>query len=244
MFKVFRPACLLAGFLALAVFVPAQEIPGQKPMVVIAETFQFLPGTWAEYTILDKEKNETYRFHFAVMTKEIVKGIPCWWIEIEVESAANPVVVTRFLAEETPNGPGDLKKAVVQVEGYSPFTIPAGFLRGDDAEVGQVRQAHIVKRLEERSITHAGKTISAVVVEAEDEDARRMTATVSLELPPIALFSCEDETIRMSVNDWGTGATSKIKGPAMPFFLWIMEQVTAGTEDSKSKKPVKKHPFN
>lgn len=244
MFKVFRLSCLLAGFLALAVAASAQEIPGQKPMVVIADTFQFLPGTWAEYTILDKEKDETYRFNFAVLTKEIVKGLPCWWIEIEVESASNPMVVTRFLAEETPNGPGDLKKAVVQVEGYSAFSIPAGFLRGDDAEVGQVRQAHIVKRVEERSLTHAGKTINAVVVEAKDEDARRMSATVSLELPPIALFFCEDETIRMSVNDWGGGATSKIKGPAMPFFLWIMEQVTAGTDDSKSKKTIKKTPLN
>ncbi|MBU4204134.1 MAG: hypothetical protein KJ727_03550 [Acidobacteria bacterium] len=69
-----------------------------------------------------------------------------------------------------------------------------------------------------------------------------MSATVSLELPPIALFSCEDETLRMTINDWGSGAESKVEGLPIPFFLWIVEQVAAGADDSKPKKVIKKNP--
>ncbi|MCJ7681742.1 MAG: hypothetical protein MUP70_13510, partial [Candidatus Aminicenantes bacterium] len=222
---------------------PVQDIPGQRPMVIIADTFQFIPGTWADYTIFDKEKNETFRFYFAVLEKQMVKGTPCWWIEIEVEAVDTPVVVTRILAEETKNGPGELKKAIIQVAGFSPFSVPSSFLRGEDAEVGQIQQAHIIRRFEERTITHKGKTVNAYIAEVEDDEGRKMSATVRLELPPIALYSCEDETIRMTINDWGSEAGSKVEGLPIPFFLWIVEQVAAGTDDSNPKKVIKKNPF-
>ena len=237
-------AVVIVGCFVLSTTASAQDIPAQKSMVIIADTFQFLPGTWADYTIIDKEKNETFRFYFAVLTKKMVKGKPYWWIEIEVETEDNPVVVTRILAEETTNGPGDLKKAIIQVAGYSSFSVPSSFLRGEDAEVGQVRQAHIVRRLEERSITHKGKTVNAFIVEAEDDEGRKMAATVSRELPPIALYSCEDETLRMTINDWGNGAKSKIEGTTIPFFLWVIEQIAAGVDDSKPKKVIKKNALN
>jgi len=238
---VFIGCFVLTAAATLSAASPAQDIPGQKPMVIIADTFQFIPGTWADYTIFDKEKNETFRFYFAVLEKQMVKGKPCWWIEIEVESEDLPVVVTRILAEETKNGPGELRKATIQVAGYSPFTVPSSFLRGEEAEVGQMQTAHIVNRFEEQKITHKGKTVNAYIAEVEYDEGRKMSATVSLELPPIAIFSCEDDTLRMTINDWGNDAGSKIEGLPIPFFLWIVEQVAAGTDDTKTKKVIKKN---
>jgi hypothetical protein len=144
------PVVLVVCFV-LSATATAQDIPAQKPMVIIADTFQFLPGTWADYTIADKEKNETFRFYFAVLTKKMVKGKSYWWIEIE------------------------------------------------------------------------------------DNEGRKMAAAVSLELPPIALYSCEDENIRMTINDWGSGAKSKIEGTTIPFFLWEHSTYPIKSSDNMTK---------
>ena len=45
------------SFFLFAAFCSADEIQGQKQMVVIDGTFQFIPGTWATYTVHDKQKN-------------------------------------------------------------------------------------------------------------------------------------------------------------------------------------------
>ncbi|HEX9901555.1 MAG TPA: hypothetical protein VGB72_01715 [Acidobacteriota bacterium] len=202
-----------------------KTIPGQQSMVIIEGNFQFIPGSWADYTILDKAKNETYRMLMSVLDQENYKGLPCRWLEIEVAMKDQPTVVTRILAAETKNGPGDLQKAVIQVEGYSPFNVPRKFLQGKDQEVAKVEPARVVKRLERKTLSHLGKTIQAWVVEAQTAQGQNVSAVVSEELPPFCLYQAETEDTRLTVNDWGLGAKTRIIGEPTSFFLWILEQI-------------------
>jgi hypothetical protein len=221
------PIIALTASLCLPAAVSAAEkaIPGQHPLVILEGNFQFLPGSWADYTILDKAKNETYRMLMSVLEQENYKGLPCRWLEIEVAMKDQPTVVTRILATETKNGPGDLQKAVVQVEGYSPFSVPRKFLQGKDQEVAKVEPAQVVKRLERKTLSHLGKTIQAWVVEAQTAQGKNVSAVVSEELPPFCIYQAETEDTRMTVNDWGLGALTRIKGEPTSFFLWIIEQI-------------------
>jgi len=225
---------VMAAFFSSAT--SAQEkIPGQKSMLMIQDTFKFIPGSWADYTIIDKEKNENYRMYIATLERETVKGVPCSWLEIEVEMKDTPVVVTKVLAEETKDGPGNIIKAIVQVKGYSPFTVPKKYLQGDGQQVGQFETAHIVNRLEQKQIQHKGKTISALVVEAEDSSGAKTAATVSLELPPIAIYQAETQDMKMTLNDWGGEAKTRIQGSPKSFTLWLLEQILNGLSTEKKK---------
>jgi hypothetical protein len=222
----------------LAAFVPPayaqkESIPGQKALPLIQDSFQFIPGTWAAYDVLDKTKNESYRMTIAALTRETIQGKPYSWLEIEVEMPDAPVVVTSILAEETKNGPGRIEKAVVQVRGMSPFTIPRKYLDGQDQQVGEFSSAHIVRKLENKKITRNGKTVDVTSVEAENDKKEMITATVSLQIPPIALYAAETSDLKMTVDDWGGGAKTKIEGPPIPFALWLIEQVAAGLTKKK-----------
>jgi len=124
---------------------------------------------------------------------------------------------------------------IVQAEGYSPFKVPKKYFKGKNQEVGNFETAHVVKRLEKRTLSHKGKEIQAVIVEAEDSSGQKISATVSEELPPIAVFEVENQDIRMTVDDWGLGAKTKITGTAIPFWLWVTEQVGKGLSESGKK---------
>ncbi len=39
-------------------------------MIVVDDAFQFIPGTWATYTIRDKQKQDEYEMTFFVMEDE------------------------------------------------------------------------------------------------------------------------------------------------------------------------------
>jgi len=227
----FRSTIILGAVLSLfvtAAFAQKENIPGQRSFPVLQDGFKFIPGTWTTYDIFDKTKNESYRMKIAALTKETVAGKSCSWLEIEVEMKDSPPIVTSILAEETPNGPGRIEKAIVQVKGMSPFTIPRKYLEGQDQQVGEFTPAHIVKKLDSRKITHAGKTIDTLAVEAENDKGEIVKAIVSLQILPIALYEAETSDLKMTAADWGTGAKTRIEGTPIPFFFWIIEQVANG----------------
>jgi len=216
------------SLLGSAVFAQQENIPGQRAFPVLQDGFKFIPGTWATYDVFDKTKNESYRMKIAALAKETVAGKPGSWLEIEVEMKDSPAIVTSILAEETPNGPGRIEKAIVQVKGMSPFTIPRKYLEGQDQQVGEFKPAHIVKKLGSGKITRAGKTIDTLSVEAENDKGEKVRAIVSLQILPIALYEAETSDLKMTAADWGAGAKTKIDGVPIPFFLWIIEQVANG----------------
>jgi hypothetical protein len=224
-----------AVFILIAVsFSAGQEnIPGQKQLPLLQDGFHFVPGSWTFYAILDKAKNETYKMKFSTLTRETIQGKPYSWLEIEIEMKDTPPVVTSILAEETGQGPGRIEKAIVQVKGMSPFTVPRKYLEGQDRAVGEFKPAHIVRKLENRKITLAGKTIDVLAVEAENDKGEKLTAQVSLQILPIALYEADTADMKMTALDFGGGAKSRIEGLPLPFALWLIEQVADGLTKKK-----------
>ncbi len=115
----------------------AADVQGQKPVMFVGDTFQFVPGAWASYYIYDKTKNEHYVMQMATLERGKQDGKQCSWMEIEVLPESGPAVVTRMLTEETKQGPGALLDVIVQVKGYSPFTVPKKYYEGENKEVGE-----------------------------------------------------------------------------------------------------------
>ena len=206
----------------------AADIQGQKPFMFIGDTFQFAPGAWTSYYIHDKAKNEHYIMHMATLERTKQDGKPCSWMEIEMLPENGPAVVTRLLVEETKQGPGDLQDVIVQVKGYSPFTVPRKYYEGENKEVGEFRTTQITKRIVRRTFQLSGRSISAWEVEAVDDKGNISEAIVSEQILPIGVIMAETNQVGMYLKDWGMSAKSKIDGAPMNFYLWLMMQVGAG----------------
>ena len=81
---IFPRLLLLAVMLIAAV--PCVDlagyIQGQRPMMFVSDTFQFVPGAWTSYYVHDKGKNEHYTMHMATLEKLKQDGKQCSWLEI------------------------------------------------------------------------------------------------------------------------------------------------------------------
>jgi len=64
-----------------------------------------------------------------------------------------------------------------------------------------------------------------------------VSATVSDELPPIGIYQADTASACLTLDDWGLGATTRIQGTAIPFWLWIREQVSKGLGETEPAKP-------
>jgi hypothetical protein len=224
--RLFITAVALAS--VLAAFHPAtaaEKIPGQRPMMIVGDTFQFIPGAWGRYNIVNKARNESYRMYISILPREKKQKPATSWMEVEIETRDNPKVVTRFLAEETHQGPGRLQKVIVQVQGYAPFNVPKKYFTGDNAQVAPVIPAQTLKRADKSLRTVAGRQVTAWEVEAEDAGGNRTRAIVSEEIPPIGIVEAESGDIQMTLEDWGTDAVSHITGTPRNFTVWILEQI-------------------
>jgi hypothetical protein len=135
--------------------------------------------------------------------------------------------VTRFLVEETSNGPGEVLDVIVQVQGYSPFTVPKSFYQGQasDKEVGNFQGAAVANRIARRIIAIGGRTVNAWDVEAIDAKGGAMDALVSEEVAPIGVIMAESPMFGMYLSDWGGGAKSKMEGTPVNFYVWLMMQM-------------------
>ena len=206
----------------------AADIQGQKPVMFVGDTFQFVPGAWASYYVHDKGKNEHYLMHMATLEKLKQDGKQCSWMEIEMLPESGPSVVTRLLVEETKQGPGDLLEVIVQVKGYSPFTVPKKYYEGENKEVGEFHTTQIAKRIARRTFDLSGRSIAAWEVEAVDDKGNKTEALVSEQVLPIGLVLAETSQANMYLKDWGVNAKSRIDGTPMNFYLWLMMQIGAG----------------
>lgn len=221
------PIIILAALVLLVLPSPAgaQQIPGQRPWVVVAERFRFTPGAWATYEVTDKAAREAYRLYIATLEREKKQRRPASWMEIGVESADNPAVVTRLLAEETVEGPGKLLKVIVQAAGYAPFKVPKKYFEGEHAQVSPARTAQIAGTIDRRAVRVGSREIDAWEVEARDASGATLRAVVSETVLPLGVVEAESDDMRMVLLDWGTDARTKISGAPRPFTLWILEQI-------------------
>jgi hypothetical protein len=205
----------------------ASGIEGQRPMIIVGDTFQFTPGAWASYFIHDRGKNEYYKMYIATLERLSRDGKTCSWMEVGVTPEKDPIVVTRFLVDETTSGPGEIREVIVQVQGYSPFTVPESFYKGEetDKHLGNFQGAAVAKRVARRMIPVGGRTVNAWDVEAVDAKGGVMNALVSEEVAPIGVIMAEDPLMGMYLADWGAGAKSKIEGTPVNFYVWLMMQM-------------------
>lgn len=203
------------------------EIEGQRPLMIVGDTFQFTPGAWASYFIHDRAKKEYYRMYIATLERLTRDGKPCSWMEVGMTPEKDPSVVTRFLVEETPKGPGEMLDVIVQVQGYAPFTVPESFYKGEgeDRDVGNFQGAAIAKRIARRVIPLGGQTVNAWDVEAVDAKGNTLGALVSEEVAPIGVIMAESPLMGMYLSDWGGGAKSRIEGTPVNFYMWLMMQM-------------------
>jgi len=226
--QVTRLAVIMILLMAFSSGAFAGDIQGQKPVMFIGDTFQFVPGAWASYVVHDRAKDEHYRMWMATLEKAPQGNKPASWMEIEVVMEKNPPVVTRFLVEETPQGPGELLEVIVQMKGYSPFTVPEKYYKEQDKEVGNFQVARTVKRVVQRTIRFAQRDLTVVEVEAIDAQGKRVAATVSESVLPIGVVLAETEEVGMYLDNWGAQAKTKITGTPMNFYLWLMMQIGDG----------------
>ncbi len=201
------------------------DVKGQRPLMIVGDTFRFTPGAWSDYLIHDRAKKEYYRMTVATLERVDRDGKPCSWMEIGVTPEKDPPVVTRFLVEETKTGPGEIHEVIVQVRGYEPFTVPESFYRGEEKDVGKFKGTAVAKRIDRRVISVAGRSVRVWDVEAVDAAGDVTAALVSEEVAPIGVVLAESPQVDMVLADWGTGAKSRIEGTPVNFYVWLMMQM-------------------
>lgn len=205
----------------------AAEIEGQRPVMIVGDSFQFTPGAWASYYIQDRAKKEYYRMTIATLERLARDGKPCSWMEVSITPEKDPPVTTRFLVEETKSGPGDILEVIVQMQGYAPFTVPESFFKGEgtDREVGEFQGAAVARRIARRVVPIGGRSVNAWDVEAVDARGNPLYALVSEEVAPVGVVMAESPQTGMYLSDWGVGAKSKIEGTPVNFYMWLMMQM-------------------
>ena len=205
----------------------AQEVRGQKPVMLIGETFQFTPGTWATYTLYDKAEDTYYTMTMSILESVRKNGKDSAWMEIEIETDKE-LVVTRILTEKTKAGPGELFEVVVYVHGMTPFTIPAKWLKEEDQKVGDFKVSQVQSRVSQRSIRFGGYPLDVFDVDATDENGAPVAATVSLAVAPIGILMADTKEMAMYLEDWGAGAKTRVVGKPVGLIEWTIGLVAKG----------------
>jgi hypothetical protein len=234
---------VVAGF--CAPLRPAdQAAPKARPIPTVQGSFQLVPGTWAVYDIHQVADKTDSRLYFALDQRVKQGNVPAMWIEVEVTQAEQPGVVTRFLAEETAEGPGKLLDCIVQVKGYDPFRIPKSYLKEgkDEAPKFQTLTLPAVtagKVPSKTALTVNGRRLQVYAVDGKDEQGRPIRAVVTEEVPPLALVSVTTPDVTMQLVDWGSGVQSRIKGKPSSLWWWITKQIGKALSAGDSTTPAK-----
>ena len=212
----------------------AQQIAGQKPVMMIGDTFQFIPGSWATYALHDKKEDTYYTMTMSILDSVRKNGKDCAWMEIEIETDKE-LVVTRMLTEKTKNGPGEVLAVIVYIQGFTPFTIPQKWIKGDEQQVAEFKVGHVQQHVNQRTITFGGRQLDVTEVDAIDDSGTKIAATASVGITPIGVLYADTPDVGMYLEDWGMGARTKIVGQPESFYLWMIGQVGGALSDAKVK---------
>ncbi len=224
-FWIIVAVVLAVGFLQMPATASAEKIQGQKRMIIVDDTFRFVPGTWGDYTLVDKAKKASYHLVLSILNDERVRARDYAWMQIRIDMKGKPSVVTQVLVEKTVQGPGDIQKAIVQITGFDPFTVPEKYLKGKEGQVTPSEKYRIVERVKRQEVTFKGKTIQLWKVRAATKGGKRAVVWVSEKILPLGIYKVDIPEYGMYLNDWGTGAKSEIKGKPMNFYLWIAKMI-------------------
>lgn len=198
---------------------------GQTPAPMVAQEFRFVPGSWGLYKLTHGDDPQETQMYFAILDEVRQRRRTAYWMEIEVESAESPKVVTRLLVPDTGEGPGDAQKAYVQIEGYRPFEVPRKYLKPDPKKtqdsVGQFAKFDLKGDPKEKAITWKGRKLKATTVDTVDAQGRPTQITISLDAPPLCIVKLNSPEANMELLDWGTGAKTKIEGKPVGMWRWV-----------------------
>ena len=231
----YRLPALFCIWINLLVFPLAEAATAEPPesghqsLVVVDGYFQYQAGAWAKYQIHDLKKNERSTIVFSTLERTEKEGGPAIWMEIAVTPEQQDPVITRVLLEETPQGPGQPLEIIVQPHGMTPFIIPKSFLEKAQAEP---QSAIAIKPHESTAkpitIKTSKRQLSAIQVEATDEQGGPVKAVLSNEVPPLGLVRAETSDLTMKLKSFGKNAQTKIEGEPINFYLWLTLQVGKG----------------
>ena len=175
----------------------------------------------------DKEKF-TYTF-LDIATRgreECSNPSGCIWIELKVQAEEQPLVITKILAENTPKGPGDVKKAAVWIEGYDPFWIPDKLMERQDKKISNFQGITDKEVIESRIGRLLGKIVTVKKVIARmPNHGERLTAYVSKDIPPLGIVMLKGPHVDMYLRAWGMQRGSWMTKEPVSFYWWIMKQV-------------------
>jgi hypothetical protein len=217
----------------------AQEVSGQKPVMLIGDTFQFTPGSWATYTLHDKTDDTYYTMTMSILESVRKNGKDCAWMEIEIETDKE-LVVTRILTEKTRIGPGEIFEVIVYVHGMTPFTIPQKWLKDEEKKVGDFKVGQVQSRVAQRTIKFGGYPLDVFDVDAIDEHGDPFAATVSLAIAPIGILMADTKDMAMYLEDWGTGARTRVVGKPVGFIAWtfgLVGKALSGADIEMKARP-------
>ncbi len=213
-------------------------MPNHPPPIIVGDMFQFVEGAWAEYEVLDKSDNSTFILRMSILGQEQARSSmfsrrqTYRWLEIDVQLPDEPRVVINYLAEETPEGPGEPNEMILQIEGYrDPIRFGRMWLRGSGDPIVDAEYEWVRQDVGEEVIRHGGRSFTAWRVQGEAEVGTTVEAVVSDALPPFGLFFVETNDQRMTLRDWGMGAQSSITGQPIGLTRWISRQVREGISE-------------
>ena len=132
------------------------------------------------------------------------------------------VITSRFLVEETKDGPGELFEVIVQIKGYAPFVVPRKFYEGKEKEIGDFQTSYVARRGARKTVVVNEKPVPVWEVDATDKKDRRIKALVSDRVPPLGVVKAATREDGNRPRGMGTGASSKIEGTPINFFLWLI----------------------
>ncbi len=222
----------LTGFSALtqlhAANADVPSVPSYPTPILVGDVFQFVEGSWGEYELYDKNEDSSFILRMSILGTEQVR--PRWfsrrrpyrWLEFEVTLPDEPRVIVKYLAEETPEGPGEPHEMILQIEEFeNPLRIGRRMLaRGDEVIVDDGLE-WVRHQVDEEVITHDERSFTAWRVTAETEDGDTVEAVVSMDLPPFGLYFTETAEMRMQLLDCGMDASSQITGEPLGLTRWI-----------------------
>ena len=139
------------------------EVQGQRPVPLVDGTHRLVSGTWAEYGVRDLRSNTAYRLRIDVLERAVLRGKAGVWMELGVTPTNSAAVLTRVFCEETTNGLGRVRRAIVQVEGADPFVVPGRYLGGHGegrGRVGDFRRVSVVTNSVDELMNWKGRDIT------------------------------------------------------------------------------------
>lgn len=235
-----RTLSIIAFFILLSIsmcYAKTTGIEGQLSFAITGETFEFIPGAWARYVIHDSQSNSFYDMTFSVVEKSIKDGIKTAWIEIEVIPAGGLSIITKLQVEETSSGPGKILKAIIQMQGKSPMSVPKKYYQDDtDRKVGDIRNISGLKKQSDKKISLNGTPLSIYTATATDPSGKSVNAFICGSVPPLGVIYLKTDTLSMALDKWGTGAKTRVDSLVMGYDLWVAEQLLAAFGNKKSEK--------